>query len=329
MTSRILRFRNVLRLIVVLAAFEPSSAFGQVVFLNLFYPNSTPFFAPVGTSITDTTFFFSTNGTAPALTFKGSDSEITCSAGVARLDTELNATVIPLTIIIHVARIGCYNLSVRAYSDTSFLNSFPVTGYAFDPQKIGTFHQDTNILNFGQVPVGGYSSLQEIFAVDTIGNISLFPKNVILPFSSDSFGSPPANTDLCDSVALGIWFYFHPSQSGNYTDTVYTYDPVTSDSTILILKGEGVAAGISTPIAESSHLEVFPNPSDKECSLAVNNSLIDRVTIFNSLGERLLDLSSAPSDILPINTSTFPNGIYFMEVFSNRSSYRSQMIVEH
>ncbi len=323
----ILHLRRRFWLIAFVFYFQPHCASAQSIFLDLFYPNDSPFFAPSGTAVTTSTYFFhSTGGT---VNFKVSDSSMTVTEGVSYYYSSISATVIPLTIIVHLAKVGCYQLSVQADEDTSFINSFPINGYAFDPQRIGAFHQDTSILNFGQVPIGRDTELQEIFAADTIGNISLIPHHVLSPFTSDSFGSPPDNTDLCDSLSLGIWFDFKPTLSGDYSDTVYIYNPVSFDSTMLILKGEGVSSGVGKTDINSSLLHVSPNPCDRKCSMSLDTSPIDRVLIVDALGKQIMDFSEDLGQSISLNTADLPDGIYFVKVSSGSTVFHAQIAVIH
>ncbi|HZK77020.1 MAG TPA: T9SS type A sorting domain-containing protein [Candidatus Kapabacteria bacterium] len=151
--------------------------------------------------------------------------------------------------------------------------------------------------------------------------------NVAMPFSwLDSV--TPTGTGSCPFAGESSAF-FEPTEVGNYIDSVYLYDPLQNDSTLLILLGEGVAAGVSRDVVETNSLRINPNPCDRSAAISLSGEEIEEVTVQNILGERVFESQQEPSALFNLNTSALPSGIYFMEVRSRKGQYREHIIVSH
>ncbi len=205
-----------------------------------------------------------------------------------------------------------------------------IYGYSYNPQIKGKVKLASDTLNFGNVPIGIDSSLKLDIKMDT--DSSAYPTfelfGVTSPFSFTGDFLPDysqCNRQFYDNA----FFSFSPKQIGKYVDTVYIYDPLRNDSTMLILLGEGVAAGISPHVAEENSLRINPNPCDRSAAISLSGEDIEEVTIQNILGERVLESQMEPGKSFNLNTSELPDGIYFVEVRSRSGRYRQRIIVSH
>jgi Secretion system C-terminal sorting domain len=240
-----------------------------------------------------------------------------------------------VTVIAHLdSTPGCWfhaDHGLNAVDDSgNFLYGFFIAGgYIYSPQIIGLIHLLTDTLNFGHVPVGADTSLSINVQADTFGSIfrELQSLNVLTPFSSSDSITPDFGCGAIYSRAN--YFDFHPTAIGNYIDTVFLYDPIRKDSTMLILLGEGVAAGVSPNAAEDNSFRIYPNPCDRSAAISLSGEDIEEVTVQNILGERVFESRQEPSQFLNLNTSTLPSGIYFVEVRSGQGQYRQRIIISH
>ena len=230
---------------------------------------------------------------------------------------------------------ACLNepLSLEALYDSDgfvgHLDAFLINGYLYDPKIKGRVHLGRDTLDFGAVPVGSVADIAPAISVDTVGSIfrKLIPLNVWAPFTA--WDSITPQFDSCYLPNGGGDFYFSPTAIGHYIDTTYLYDPIRKDSTMLILLGEGVAAGVSPDVAEPNSLRINPNPCDRSAAISLSGEDIEEVTIQNILGERVLESRMEPGKSFSLNTSELPDGIYFVEVRSRSGRYRQRIIVSH
>lgn len=204
-----------------------------------------------------------------------------------------------------------------------------IGGYIYDPKIQGRIRMSSDTLNFGAVPVRSVADIAPAISVDTVGSIfrKLIPLNVWAPFTA--WDSITPQFDSCYLPNGGGDFYFSTVQVKQYVDTAYLYDPIRKDSTMLILLGEGVVAGVSPDIAEANSLRINPNPCDRSAAISLSGGDIDEVTVQNILGERVIESRMEPCNNFNMNTSELPEGIYFVEVRSQQGQYRQRIIVAH
>lgn len=205
-----------------------------------------------------------------------------------------------------------------------------VYGYIYDSQIQGRVKLESDSLNFGNVPIGVDSSLKLDIKMDM--DSSAYPTlelfGVASPFSFTGGFLP--DYSQCDRQFYdNAFFSFSPKQIGKYVDTVYIFNPIRKDSTMLILLGEGVAAGVSPEAADANALRINPNPCDRSAAISLSGGGIEEVTAQNILGEQVLESRMEPCNSFNMNTSELPAGIYFVEVRSRENHYWQHIVVSH
>jgi hypothetical protein len=75
------------------------------------------------------------------------------------------------------------------------------------------------------------------------------------------------------------------------------------------------------PEKRSTDMNVFPNPAANEVKLyAVGDELISNYRIYNVLGMTLESRAAGNQQNVSVNTSWLKNGIYFIEVITNKNN---------
>ncbi len=206
---------------------------------------------------------------------------------------------------------------------------FMISGYVYDPQKMGQVQLDKDTFNFGNVPIGKMESMFLSVRIDTFESIfrELEPLNVQVPFSSADSISP--EFDSCYNYSPSSdYFQFQPTQIGHYIDTTYLFDPIRKDSTLLILIGEGVAAGVAESRIVKPVMQVYPNPCDQFANIVLPSEGLEQVAIRNALGANVQSYRNVNSD-LTVDASSLPGGIYFIEARTGDAVVMKKLVVIH
>ncbi|MFI5201179.1 MAG: T9SS type A sorting domain-containing protein, partial [Candidatus Kapaibacterium sp.] len=235
-----------------------------------------------------------------------------------------------VTVSVQFDTIQCWNGpgGVSAVDDSNnYVASFSIVGYVYSPKIVGRISLISDTFYFGHVVVEANDSEWLDVPVDTFGCIfrTLIPLNIRPPFSCADSITP----EYCQFLTQNDYFHFHPTAIGHYIDTTFLYDPIRKDSTMLILLGEGVAAGVSPNAAEANSLRINPNPCDRSAAISLSGGDIEDITVRNILGECVLESRMGTSGIFNLNTSELPAGIYFVEVRSRHGRYWQRIVVSH
>jgi hypothetical protein len=70
-------------------------------------------------------------------------------------------------------------------------------------------------------------------------------------------------------------------------------------------------------------LNLYPNPTSKQISVQLNNSILKNITIYNNLGQVIKSTKE-----LTINTSNLSKGIYFIEIETNKGKASKKLVIE-
>jgi len=152
-----------------------------------------------------------------------------------------------------------------------------------------------------------YDTLQSINNCDSIIELTLIVNPV------------PPITRLFDSIRQGDTCYFHGkplTNAGIYRDTLQT---VHGCDSIIDLKLTITNVGI-IPIT-NGELRIFPNPTNNQLKIERGKLKIEKIEIFNTVGQILLSLPSSPSPETIIDISHLPSGTYFLKI-NNKLTYK-------
>lgn len=84
--------------------------------------------------------------------------------------------------------------------------------------------------------------------------------------------------------------------------------------------------GISD-LQNQNEVSIYPNPVQDKLNLQSKFASIEKVTIYNLLGEKMLSLNSENANC-QIDVSTFQSGVYFVEVFSDGQRSMKKVVRE-
>jgi hypothetical protein len=141
-------------------------------------------------------------------------------------------------------------------------------------------------------------------------------------------------------VAENKWYDMHGQGAPDQTYWGVDYVPATNTARFCTY-GRGIwDFAITAPningIAENNSangISVFPNPAVNDFSIKVNSASSQKaeISIYDLVGKRVVQqynsLNSGENKI-PINCSTFENGIYLVEVMIGNKNYTEKVVVE-
>jgi hypothetical protein len=96
-----------------------------------------------------------------------------------------------------------------------------------------------------------------------------------------------------------------------------------------LLTSLGCVEPLSTPAFEMLQgIKVYPNPTQNTINIQVNNSdlLPESFVIYNTLGQRIITKSVQSNMDLSVDTSSFTNGVYFIQITREGESKTLQFV---
>ncbi len=201
-----------------------------------------------------------------------------------------------------------------------------ITGNVFDPEDAGaggpyvityTFtdsfncqYADTALATVNALPVVGISGLDSLYCSnDAVVTVS---------------GSPAGGTLAGNGITGNT---FEPALAGVGTHVItYSY----SDNGCSNLEKINVTVEVCSGLDERSFLsdlKIYPNPADWELNIECRNSAKDASITFMSVEGKVL--FTAPFDsAIRINTTSLPNGVYFVKVYSGENSAVRKVLIQ-
>jgi hypothetical protein len=81
----------------------------------------------------------------------------------------------------------------------------------------------------------------------------------------------------------------------------------------------------------ASDISVYPNPATDKLIVSSPELVVNKIEIYNSLGEKVLT-QTAPYNVKPfqttVNVSSFSSGIYFLKLKSKSDYFIKKIIIE-
>jgi len=77
-----------------------------------------------------------------------------------------------------------------------------------------------------------------------------------------------------------------------------------------------------------NNLKVYPNPAEDELRITLESHSINKITVYNLLGETILENipAQATSNEVVLNISNFKPGVYFVNATGNEKTFRSTFV---
>ena len=239
----------------------------------------------------------------------------------------------------------------------SILVDFGINGSLYGNSPRGSLIFDGTQL-FGMTTYGGTNDMGIIFK--TMPDGSGF--NKLLDFAGASNGSEPHGSLISDGTFLygmtvsggvndaGVLFkimlnggsYSKLFDFGMSTNGSQPFGSLFSDGTYLYgttYDGGNANAGTVfkfantvgvTEIAINNSLNIFPNPTNGFFTLQTADTQlpIERIAIFNVLGEKIYLMDNTKLNKITIDLSTQPSGIYFVEIYDRVKIYKEEIVIQ-
>lgn len=156
------------------------------------------------------------------------------------------------------------------------------------------------------------------------------------PLTGDTYGFGLANARFVNNV---LWNFGDgktgTAQALSHTYTtfgVFTVSAIISNqcgSDTVAIQIALWPASIANTSKKDDMLKVFPNPANDHITIATVNELIDHINITSIEGRVVYKNVLAPTNRATINTSNYPNGMYILQVSTNKGSYQQHLNITH
>ncbi len=196
----------------------------------------------------------------------------------------------------------------------------PKDGHYFSSLESGWDTINTTAISFLlSQPLITHNTYIISFYAKSVKNISQFyPIKLVIGYSNDnaSFGAPVDTTDLPDTIWTKEFVRIRPEFDADYitikglpgTIQLFTIvDEFSFDTTGIFL---------TTLNLEKGAIDLYPNPCTDILRFQVHG--LSKLNIYNCLGELVIEtFSKNNNDIITIDVSNIPGGIYIMQGIIN------------
>lgn len=194
------------------------------------------------------------------------------------------------------------------YSEDFFGNSVSISGDG-ELVAISAPNNDQYALDSGYVRI--FSIASELALLEVIDDINGNNNGV-------NITAEQLNKIIGVSGAIEGVNYTTALNNGTYGDV---NNPTTTEIQNIINQ---VNNSLSNLYFEKEELNIYPNPSSSNINIKLSNdSIIKKVTIYNNLGQSVIEDNRAKIDI-----SRLSKGLYFLTIETNKGKYLKQFIAE-
>jgi hypothetical protein len=109
---------------------------------------------------------------------------------------------------------------------------------------------------------------------------------------------------------------------GAYMVTITDANGCTTSSTFNV----GNITGIASIQISSNEVKIYPNPATEYCTIEANGFKIDKVELYNLLGQKLFE-GDVYDSTTKINTSNLVNGTYFVKAYINNTTITKKITI--
>lgn len=119
------------------------------------------------------------------------------------------------------------------------------------------------------------------------------------------------------------------ASTDTYTFSSYTPQQIATNYSYHYI--EDVTVSLNTSNKEVNINEtttsVFPNPSNGVFKVSFSNTDVKETSVYNFIGELVLNVNIENTNVIDINLSLFPKGPYFLKVTTNNSIFYKQLLL--
>lgn len=254
-------------------------------------------------------------------------------------DFEFDSLVKPITIWDHTSYMNMWSCD---FTDPSLdgYGTFPA-GVAADKDGIVVSYNDFLAPNMGNKSivatheVGHYLNLNHIWGDDQCGDDMVADTP---PAETDNSGCPnyPHNANsACGAGPDGEMFMNYMDYSDAVCTMVYTPDQTTRMRTTLetfrsgLLTSDACQPLMGVNSLSSNLFSVYPNPNQGVFVIDLNDNSIGNVsiTVYDQLGQEVIQLSNVVQFPVEVTLEDVPNGIYYVKIANDQSVSNTKVSV--
>lgn len=105
--------------------------------------------------------------------------------------------------------------------------------------------------------------------------------------------------------------------AGTYTVTLTAGNPGCSDVVTAIVYVSSYGVGIHENLLDAT-VSLFPNPAKDQLTIDLGGNKADEVTIYSSVGTKVITLAAANRNKIQVDISSFAKGVYYTKVLSGK-----------
>ena len=221
------------------------------------------------------------------------------------------------------------HLHYHEYQGTSFSN--PKIEYAYS-DDLGTTWSPAN--PFSSISPTSIRSQLSVFAYDFETNLQCIcwkderdfvspidgNADVMCSFSSDGGISWQGQEFVTDIDTTELIFKSIEVGSNGILYSTYEFDDINGKRSIYLRKRNAIVS-INELNNTNSSVTVYPNPTNGDVRIILQNQNLISTKIYNSIGELIREIYTSEFSI-----SDLPNGLYFLQIQSNNSTHTSKII---
>lgn len=129
------------------------------------------------------------------------------------------------------------------------------------------------------------------------------------------FDTHPENNNTTFYGAWSVYPYFN---SGN----IIVSD---IDRGLFILRKTGLPLSVDDSVFNEKQVSVYPNPTSEKLTVSIKNEQITRLSLFNALGQKVIDFNFNTLDKTTLDVSHLSVGVYFLKI---NNHYTQKVLIE-
>ncbi len=223
---------------------------------------------------------------------------------------------LPLTISENISQVSCAGGN-NGVIDLSITGGTPY--YYFDWSNGAITEDNFNLAagNYSVVVSDGYG------CTSTMSYTITQPSNAIIVNGTVTNASGPNNGAINITITGGVGGYIFSWSNGLTTEDVSGLG--AGVYTVIVTDGNGCAAsstfvilstvGINNTPDIDKQLSIYPNPVNTEVTISLQGFMIDKLELFDMLGQIVNSVEPKNSEV-KLNTSSLHSGVYFLRIMS-------------
>jgi hypothetical protein len=137
--------------------------------------------------------------------------------------------------------------------------------------------------------------------------------------------------NVLDTARLDVVYSLHQGLNGNNIDNVYTMiDNLPKITNVYQQQFLPLARTVSVKDIENDNtIQVYPNPTSGKLVVQSKEAQIERVEMYNTVGQLIHIYPNVKSLSFEIGTQNMPNGLYFLKIYTENKTKTEKIVVKH